>query len=202
MLRAAGARPDAFVPLAEDLLARWAEPHRRYHDLRHLIEVLDRIDELAAFAHRADLVRLAAWWHDAVHDGRAGADEQASADLAGQQLLHAGVDPGWVSEVVRLVLVTADHVPRGPQDHDAAVLCDADLGILAAAPDRYERYAADVRLEYAHVGDEAFTVGRSAVLRELAGRPRLFRTPGAQPWDQRARANLAGELDRLTAARR
>jgi predicted metal-dependent HD superfamily phosphohydrolase len=39
-----------------DLIARYEEPHREYHKLRHLTEVLDIVDELAAEAAR--LVRL------------------------------------------------------------------------------------------------------------------------------------------------
>ncbi|MBK3638985.1 hypothetical protein JHN52_40420, partial [Streptomyces sp. MBT97] len=30
------------APYADDLLARWQEPQRRYHTLTHLTEVLDR----------------------------------------------------------------------------------------------------------------------------------------------------------------
>ena len=50
------------------LLDRYAEPHRRYHSTAHLAEVLDRIDELRGSAAFPDLVRLAAWFHDAIYD--------------------------------------------------------------------------------------------------------------------------------------
>jgi len=42
------------------LLASWAEPHRRYHTIDHLRDVLSRVDELAAHATDLDAVRLAA----------------------------------------------------------------------------------------------------------------------------------------------
>ena len=51
------------------LLACWADPHRRYHDLGHLRGVLGNVDELASYAADADAVRLAAWYHDAVYAG-------------------------------------------------------------------------------------------------------------------------------------
>lgn len=35
------------LPYADNLLARWAEPQRRYHTTDHLIAVLDHIDALA-----------------------------------------------------------------------------------------------------------------------------------------------------------
>jgi len=78
------------------------------------------------------------------------------------------------------------------------VLCDADLAILAAAPDRYDAYLAGVRRDYAHVSDPDFAAGRTAVLRDLAARPRLFHTPYAREhWEPAARQNLARELEGL-----
>jgi predicted metal-dependent HD superfamily phosphohydrolase len=194
------ADPDGATAVRDDLLARWAEPHRTYHDTRHLAEVLQRVEELAGHAEHPDLVRCAAWWHDAVHDGRAGDDERASAALAREQLLGLGVARRRADAVVELVLVTTDHDPGDPADPDAAVLCDADLGVLAADPARYEEYAADVRREYGHVPDDLFRAGRAAVLRRLLSHPRLFRTPRAAAWEPVARENVSRELDALVAA--
>ena len=61
------------------LIEAYAEPHRRYHDVRHLREVLGHIDELAPAAQDADLVRLAAWFHDAVYDPIRADNEDVSA---------------------------------------------------------------------------------------------------------------------------
>ncbi|MFC5380930.1 hypothetical protein [Aquipuribacter nitratireducens] len=198
VLSRVGAASAPAAAVEADLLTRWAEPHRRYHDLRHLAEVLERVDALAGHAEDPDRVRLAAWWHDAVHDGRAGDDERASAALAREQLSGLGLPGRLVGEVADLVLVTTDHDPGEPADPDSAVLCDADLGILATGSDRYDAYAADVREEYGHVPDELFAAGRAAVLRRLLSR-RLFRTPGATAWEPAARANLVRELEALTA---
>lgn len=177
-----------------DLLRRWREPHRAYHDLEHLDEVLGRLDELGCGAPD---VLLAAWFHDAVYDGRPGLDEAASADLAAAELAALGVPIRTVERVVALVHVTATH-DAAPGDRGAAALCDADLAVLAAEGDRYARYAAGVRREYAHVDDRTFASGRAAVLRRLLERPALFRTAhGAQQWEARARANLRGELEGL-----
>ncbi len=196
-----GATAEAAESVEADLLSRWREPHRRYHDHRHLAEVLDRVEHLAAHAVHLDRVRCAAWWHDAVHDGRAGDDERASAALAREQLSGLGVPDRDVEAVARLVLLTVDHDPGSPPDPDAAVLCDADLGVLAAPARRYDGYAADVRLEYAHVPDAQFNHGRSAVLRGLLTAPRLFRTPTGAAWEEPARDNVNRELARLAAQR-
>ena len=65
------------------LLGAYGSPDRTYHDLRHLTEVLQRVDELAAEATDPDLVRLAAWYHDAVYDTSAG--PPAGVDLSNEE---------------------------------------------------------------------------------------------------------------------
>lgn len=175
------------------LLAAYGGPGRGYHDLRHLTEVLDRLDELAAHGTTYDRlpVVLAAWFHDGVHDGRPGA-EQRSAAWA-EEALAAHPAP-TAAEVARLVLLTEHHRPAD-DDANGAALCDADLAILASPGDRYAEYVADVRREYAHVPDEAFRAGRAAVLRDLHAKPHLFHTAYARErWEAAARANLDREL--------
>lgn len=190
------------TPYADNLLARWQEPQRRYHTLTHLTAVLDHIDVLEqAGVYAADpaLVRLAAWFHDAVYAPDRSENEERSARLAERALAEAGVAPEKVAEVARLVRLTVTHDPA-PDDVNGQVLCDADLAILAAPPDAYAAYTAAVRAEYAFVPEDAFRQGRAAVLRQLLALPRLFRTPyGTARWEKAARANIAAELERLRA---
>jgi predicted metal-dependent HD superfamily phosphohydrolase len=178
------------------VVAAWGEPHRRYHDLRHLAAVLGLVGELAGAATDPDAVRLAAWYHDVVYDPRRTDNEEVSAERA-----HAGlrglVPPERVEEVARLVLLTARHDPA-PDDANGAVLCDADLAVLAGPPEAYAGYASAVREEYGHLSDAEFTAGRTAVLEHLLALPALYRLPAvAAEWTPQARANLAAELSLL-----
>jgi predicted metal-dependent HD superfamily phosphohydrolase len=187
--------------LRDRLLAAYGSPGRGYHDLRHLAEVLARLDELraggAAFGDRP--VRLAAWFHDAVYDGAVGAEDR-SARWAEDALPDAGLPAGEVAEVARLVRLTERHRPA-PDDPGGCALTDADLAILAAPADRYAEYVADVRREYAAVPEEQFRRGRAAVLRDLAAKPSLFHTAYARErWEPQARANLEAELEGLRSA--
>ncbi|MFJ3724230.1 hypothetical protein ACIPYQ_16870 [Streptomyces sp. NPDC090045] len=197
---AAGATADRDpAPYADRLLAAWAEPQRRYHTTAHLADVLARIDVLAP--HAADLaaVQLAAWFHDAVYRPDRSENEERSAALAERALPELGIADVRTAEVARLVRLTVTHDPA-PGDTDGEVLCDADLAVLAGAPEAYAGYAAAVRAEYGFVPDEAFRTGRAAVLRQLLDLPRLFRTPyGTTHWEAPARANLAAELAALDA---
>ncbi|QEV18745.1 HD domain-containing protein [Streptomyces alboniger] len=184
---------------ADDLLARWAEPQRRYHTIAHLTAVLDHIDVLEDHADDPELVRLAAWFHDAVYAPDRSENEERSARLAERALPEAGLSDRRTSEVARLVRLTLTHDPADG-DHNGEALCDADLAILAAAPDAYAAYAAAVREEYGFVPDEVFRAGRADVLRQLLALPRLFRTPhGSANWEGPARENLTTELALLDA---
>ncbi|MGW8485936.1 HD domain-containing protein [Streptomyces sp. NPDC055886] len=197
--RAGADGPDP-LPYAENLLARWAEPQRRYHTTAHLIAVLDGVDALAGYADDVHAVRLAAWFHDAVYRPDRSENEERSAALAERALPEAGVPDTVTAEVARLVRLTVTHDPADG-DRDGEVLCDADLAVLAGGPQEYGAYASRVREEYGFVPDEAFRAGRAAVLRQLLDLPRLFRTPyGAAEWEARARHNLATELELLTSS--
>jgi predicted metal-dependent HD superfamily phosphohydrolase len=192
-----GARGD-HTATGRDLMARWAEPHRRYHDLEHLAAVLDGVHDLIDHAADPDAIYLAAWYHDAVYAGSPD-DEENSARLAESDLSALRLPPHVVAEAARLVRLTASHDPAHG-DRNGETLCDADLAILAADPEPYARYVAAVRAEYAHVPDEAFRAGRAEVLRRLLALPTLFRTPaGRERWESRARANLATEIRALEA---
>ena len=185
--------------LRDSLLDAWDAPERGYHGLVHLEEVLDRLEELApGLPHPAREVRLAAWFHDAVYDGAEDPEgrsaEWARLALTGTAPTGADVD---VDEVVRLVLLTREHAPE-PTDASGVVLCDADLAVLAAAPQRYAEYVAGVRREYAHLDDRTFTAGRCRVLRTFLTRTHLFSSPFAREhWEGTARRNVERELARL-----
>jgi predicted metal-dependent HD superfamily phosphohydrolase len=195
--RGSGGGPDP-LPYADALLRRWQEPQRHYHTLTHLTAVLDRIDVLEEYADDPDVVRLAAWFHDAVYLPERSENEERSARLAERALPEAGLSAEKTAEVARLVRLTVTHDPAD-DDRDGQVLCDADLAVLAASPSSYAAYTAAVREEYHFVPNEAFREGRADVLRQLLALPRLFRTPyGQEHWEATARYNMRGELEMLS----
>jgi predicted metal-dependent HD superfamily phosphohydrolase len=180
------------------IVGSWSEPHRRYHDLAHLAAVLGIVGELVGHATDPAAVRLAAWYHDVAYDPQRDDNEEVSAARARIGLLGL-VDEATRAEVERLVLLTARHDPASG-DANGAVLCDADLAVLAGPPEAYAAYASAVRAEYGHLSDDVFTAGRTAVLEQLLALPALYRLPEtAAQWTDRARANLTAELGLLRA---
>ena len=195
-----------------DLVGRYAAPDRFYHDLTHLREVLGTIEVLTGPAasawdsgdspvDAAGSVRLAAWYHDAVYDSRAEDNEERSAALARDALARLGVPAAAVGRVAELILLTKTH-EAAPGDAGAAVLLDADLGILGAPPPRYDEYARAIRREYAWVPDEAYREGRRRVLERFLGRARVYRTGRMfDAHERQARENMRREIDKLLSPR-
>ncbi len=180
--------------IGEELAVRWSEPHRVYHGIDHLRAVLDHLELLGGDGEPVTrTVRLAAWFHDAVHEGTTPADEEASGELA-RTLLEPAVGPAEAAEVARLVRLTATHDP-GAGDRAGRVLCDADLGVLGGDDAAYLRYTEQVRAEYDHVPEPDFRRGRAQILRRLLERERIYRTvAGERRWEAAARRNLSAEL--------
>lgn len=186
------------------LLDRWHETGRIYHNVRHLADVLSRVDELAEETHQPDLVRLAAWYHGAVfsaastavYASQGGEDEVASAALAYVELVELGVSERAAERVKALVTALARHKPL-PNDDDCAVLCDADMGILATEPQRYKAYLIDIRQEYAHIPVRDYLLARQRILAKLLARKALYTSPLATGWEDAARQNLGAEAARL-----
>lgn len=207
----AGATADdaALRAVGEDLVARWTAPDRRFHNLRHLADVLHRVDELAEETHEPDVVRLAAWYHGAVFDAdrkvayatQGGEQTTVSAELARAQLTELGIPAARAERVARLVDSVARHKPIAG-DVDSAVLNDADLGMLASEPQRYREYTADVRAEYAHIPLPDYLDARIRVLTKLLQRPSLYWSPLGSAWEEPARQNVDAELHRLLKERR
>ncbi len=188
----------ADTDLLTKLITRHRERQRRYHTVAHVEAVVRHVAELAEAEPVDDLgaVVAAALYHDAIYEPQHPANERASARLARRDLDQLGWPPARVVHVAAMIEATRDHTD--PPDRDTAVLFDADLAILGAAPQAYAEYAQRVRAEYSHVDDEHWSAGRAAVLQFLLDRAAIYSTPtGRQRWEAAARENITAELAAL-----
>jgi predicted metal-dependent HD superfamily phosphohydrolase len=185
--------------LRVELMNAWAEPHRHYHDPRHLGECLALWARWRDACERPGEVALALWFHDAVYDPRSGSNELNSAAWAARALTHAGADSDTAQRVHDLVMATQHDTPAGlASGADAKLLVDIDLSILGSPPERFERYDQDVRKEYAWVRGFRYREQRIRVLQGFLDRPRLYHFEAAVALlENQARINLAAALSRL-----
>ncbi len=199
LLASFGTSPVAAYPVFDILVAAYSSPERQYHNLEHLAEVFRVAARLGSITDENRALHLAIWFHDAVYDSRAADNEARSAALAVDLLGPLGVSAAVLERVQRLVLATAHHAAESAAaDRETSILLDADLAILGAAQERYHRYAAAIRQEYAWVPDAEYRNGRARVLEGFLKRQRIFRTELLfQEGEAQARTNIRQELGHL-----
>lgn len=195
LLRRLGAARDP-QPLADAVLAAWAEPARRYHNLDHLRDCLAELDRAPADGADRDRVEAALWFHDAIYDPRAGDNEARSAEWARRALAELGVSSAAADDVARLVRLTG-HAGPAP-DRSGRLLCDIDLAILGREPEAFDTYDRHIREEYAWVPEPEFRAARAGVLAGLLSRAPLYQTEHfRRRYEVAARTNLGRALERL-----
>ena len=187
------------------LIEMWSSPDRHFHNLKHAINMLARVDELADESHDPDMIRMATWYHGCIFSSASeqtyrrngGEDEVASAAYAAGDLHGLGLPDATVDRICALILNLKHHsLPHN--DIDALALNDADLGALAVEPQQYKRYRRMVREEYAHIPVEDYLRARLTIITRLLDREVLFSSPLGQRWERPARQNLQAEKQRLT----
>jgi predicted metal-dependent HD superfamily phosphohydrolase len=182
--------------LFRQVMDRHAEVHRAYHTAEHLDDCLARLDLLRGEAEHPAEVELAIWFHDAIYDPGSPDNERRSAEWAREACLGAGVPRAVTARIESLVLATRHDAP--PTTTDGRVIADADLGILGAAPDRFDRYEQQVRQEYARVPAPRFRRERRRILEGFLARPRIYLTEaGLRQLEAPARENLRRAIRRL-----
>lgn len=210
----AAAEREHIERVCAEFIKLWSTPNRHFHDIRHLCDVLTRIDMLSSEAHNVDAVRLAAWAHGCVFNSsdqqayvhQGGEDRAESARVSAELFEKIGIPSEVVQQISKLILDMRKHplptlesrVVVG-QDLDLLVLVDAHLGFLASQPQKYRDYVDGMRAEYSHLPLEDFANARLAVVNSLLDRKRLFSTPLATDWEAPARQNLELEKARLEA---
>lgn len=187
-----GAVGDGEAVLAE-LVGRYSEPHRAYHNLDHIRDCLAQLALGAGLMERTAEVEIAIWFHDAIYDPRRTDNEEQSAQWMEQVLAAAGVPDETIIRIVNMIRLTDHQEAVGEEaiSNDAAVLCDADLAILGAEPERFDHYDRQIREEYAWVPELVYKKKRGEVLAGFLRRPRIYRTrPFFERYEAQARQNL------------
>lgn len=189
----AGAQPPAGV--LDRLVVRYAEPHRAYHTLAHVLDCLDHAASVRAQLEHPHCVELAIWFHDAIYEPRAGDNEERSAAFA-VEVLTGFTTPEVLRHVEELILATRH--PSRPSEADARYVVDIDLAILGAAPAAFDAYEAAIRREYRWVPAPLYRRKRKQVLQSFLELDRIYLTEHfGRRLEEQARANLQRSLSRL-----
>lgn len=161
------------------LLNQYQEPHRYYHHLEHVQELLElhtsHIEKTSFSQRDRSMMELALWGHDAIYHPQRSDNEHHSA-----QWMQDKIPSSWITEAEQdwlnhAILATQKHTTQ--TDPKIQWVLDLDLSILASSPGRFQRYHKQIRLEYAFVPTPVFELKRHAILQEFSKRNPLYQHP-------------------------
>ena len=175
-------------PILVDLTRRYCEPHRVFHTLRHVADMLMNGRDLGLTGEQV----LAIWYHDAIYDVQSRTNEVDSAALASEQLFSAGYPVASLRTVERIVLDTITHEAS---IEEAGIVMDLDLAALGGPWEGFCANTALIRAEHAHLDDASFQLEQAQMFHELLERPRIFHTDWGERLEAQARSNLARAIE-------
>jgi predicted metal-dependent HD superfamily phosphohydrolase len=193
---------DIITPQIEAVLKGLHDaPGRHYHIWKHPLSMRSLAERHAHLITDMQSVLAMIAFHDAVYDSRRNDNEELSASLA-REMLSSTVAPDQLEFILAGIRATQRHlIPDGlspGQRGDIAFLLDADLSILGSDEGEFGAFDAAVRQEYAWVTDEAWRVGRAAVMRSFSLRSAIYLTDEFRAeFEAPARRNIARLLKSL-----
>lgn len=179
----------------EEIIARYSESHRHYHGLDHILDCLEKLDQVRHFANRPLVLEMAIWTHDIVYDARPNANnEERSADLSNKLLTKLHLDPIFIAEVRERIMPTKHtYIPTGRDD---CLIVDIDLASLALPPEEFDEMSEKIRQEY-NIPVDIFRIGRAEFFKKLLeSRPSIYLT---EYFKTRYEVQAQENLKRVTA---
>jgi len=175
-------------PIFDELTKIYEHPSRKYHNLDHIHNMLEKLTESERYAEHPHRILLVIWFHDIVYDAKRTDNELKSAEFWIRKmtpyLLEEPLQWGKLA-----ILSTINHYPN--TDSDIQLLLDLDLTSLGAPWEVFQNNSENIRQEYMHIPDKVFYAGRRDFLTQMIERPRLY---GTNYWynvlEERARDNI------------
>lgn len=151
-----------------EVLKRYDEPHRFYHNWEHIQSMLDQYkrEKPSNYGPTADNIMFAAIvFHDIIYDPLAQDNEQLSALLFEESLCtHNVFKSDSVRIVQNMILETKNHRPTSDL---SSFLCKLDLAILTAPLEQQIAFENKIFKEYQYYSSTAYKEGRIGILKGL-----------------------------------
>ncbi|MFZ4631811.1 MAG: N-methyl-D-aspartate receptor NMDAR2C subunit [Patescibacteria group bacterium] len=178
-----------------DLLERYNEPHRKYHNLGHINHCLAELNSVWLWTEEPSVLALAIWYHDAIYDIGANDNEERSADLVEGVMRDFLLAEDLITKV-RDIIIATKHL-EVPKSFDAKLMLDIDISNIGSA-DKFKETNKLVREEYSFAPENAFNSGRSNILQSFLDRPSIYLTEFFQEkYEKTARENIEKAINNL-----
>ena len=145
----------------DSVLNTYEEKHRFYHNSQHLLDVISLMEKSGGMD---DELFLAAVYHDAVYDPKAGDNEERSAELFEADAKKVKLPSEKIKAVKQFILDTKTHKAS---DKRSQILLDADLAILQQPLDKLITYEHQIFKEFQFASYTEYQPKRIEVLSSL-----------------------------------
>jgi len=183
--------PETMFSKIVTVLRAYEEPHRKYHNINHIENMLSLAEKLGWPLTKAQY--WAIFYHDAIYNVPAKnvSSEKLSAEL---YMKHWGNIHEFAKVTEQIILDTEKHIPT---IEESKVVIDLDLSGLALS---YWTNRDTIRLEFSCYNDEEFKIGRKKFLTGMLAKDKLFWYDiggKTEEWTALARNNMSQELAQL-----
>lgn len=134
------------LKLTNEIIAKYCEPHRKYHNLKHLMDMVQAHEKYKGnFKFLDTIIHDAILYHDIIYnsDGKnTVSNEQQSADF-----YEAHIGGNRRQTVYDMILATEYHFAERQYDEITSYFLDLDL-ISLATPDKDELIATQSNIDF------------------------------------------------------
>lgn len=185
----------AHVPVStrakEAVVVRLSEPHRHYHDLRHVLEMWAWHKQYCDGRFNPQMIASFCLYHDAVYYPDAKDNEARSAELWKQDSIDV---PYNLSQMTQIAIeASANHFQK-PQWLCVRWCLDLDLLRLGAPESEFTQHGIAIRAEFCHVNDVDWIRISAEWRTKVLAQPSIFSFPQFAAFETTARRNLARAL--------
>lgn len=174
-----------------ELLKCYESDKRHYHNVEHIIQMLNLAKKLKEHIRCEKTVYFAIWFHDAIQEMHIDSEEE-SAKYAINSLIAMQFPSSIITNVYQLIHATKEHKSVNMQDGN--VFIDIDMSILGLDRDTYIKYMHNCRKEY-DVSDQIYKEGRLSFLKGLLEQESIFITElFRQKYESQAISNINYEI--------
>lgn len=145
-----------------DIINLYNEPHRFYHTLTHIEDVLKQLNDAGLLTH--DELFLAAVFHDIIYDPQSSTNEEDSAEYFLNAAKLSGLSSSQKEHIRQLILDTKHHTPSVAFSEE---FIKADLAIFNASFDKLITYEKQIFKEFQFVDYKEYKIKRVEVLKHF-----------------------------------
>lgn len=187
-------------PVYQELITRYSELHRSYHNLEHIEHCLREFLEVQHLAQFSNAIKFALFLHDSFYDPKSDINEETSAQWSSRIIKNAGLHDSFAKRIANYILATKHNKPAS--DFDSQLVCDIDLSPLGKPEKLFDIDGDHIRQEYSWVPKNEYIVGRSKFLNSLLARPSIYQTAYfREKYEAMARDNLRRAIANLPLTR-